>query len=104
MRLLERLRHDLNILRAEELSSISEPRFAPRLDDEIKDLLETLAAALHLDVIAAVVQRECAATGSELQPPARDDIEHRGLLREPNRMMQRQQVYREAEPQPRGPL
>ncbi len=101
---LHRPRRQVQLARPEVFAAEREGFAAPRADDEVERLLEPLAAFLHRDRIAFVMQGRGAASDPEFQPSVAEDVGDRGLFGDLDRVVQRQERHRRAEPDAGCPL
>src|SRR5262249_26661837 len=91
VRLLQLLGHHPRVTDSEEASLKGELLgLRPRLGDDLDGFLEAVAVFLLRHVVAAELRRTVAAPEADLQSSARDDVDERGLLRQPQRMVERQ--------------
>ncbi len=75
----------------------------PQAADDLHPLLEDRLVVLEIGAERAVFAPVIAAPGGEIDPPARQHVERRPLLGDPDRMMQRQHRHRRREPNALGP-
>src|SRR3954454_19524951 len=107
MRPLLGLRHDVARRHPDELPVEARERL---LDEHPRDRVEALlplrALVLALDAEAAELGLRRRLAGAELEPPARDQVERGGPLRDPRRVVERGRQLHDpvAEPYALGPL
>src|SRR5208283_4698087 len=89
MGLLQRLRRDRNLCNLEEAPLVGETFVGPSFADDRQAFLETLAAFVARDVVAAKMHGDRAAAHAQIKPPARQDIGNGGFFGDPQRMMKR---------------
>src|SRR3954469_2419828 len=97
MGLLVRPRHRARIVEAVILAVVREILLGPGLLDDFERLVEALAAFRIGDAVGRVAARVAAAPGAEDQTAAAGLVDRRGLLVQPQRMVERQYVHRGAD-------
>src|SRR2546427_11029587 len=79
VRLLARLGQDADVAYAVDLALERHALLGPRAADDLQALVEPLARPLHRDAEAAELVGLVAAPEAELEPPAREDVDHRPI-------------------------
>jgi hypothetical protein len=90
MRLLQRLGDDPDLGNGEVAALEGEPLLRPRPDHDLQRLLEALAALDLGDAIALELDGPVASPDAHVQPPAAQDVHHRQLLGEADRVVEGQ--------------
>ena len=103
MRLLQRPRHQGEIVEAVIAAAIRGDRLRPRCLDDVETFGETVLALLVGDAVGVVGAGKRAAANAEDQPAAADLVDRRGLLGETQRMPQRQDLHRGPDLDAMGP-
>src|SRR5206468_9813888 len=98
VRLLDRLRQDADVAYGVELPLERHALLDPRAADDLHALVEPLARPLHRDAEAAELVGLVAAPEAELEPPAREDVDHRPFLGDPERVREGGDDHRGADP------
>ena len=99
--LLERLGLRQRLVELEELALERDLVLGPRHLDDLHHLRRDRRALIEIDAPADELVLVDADAGAELDPPVRQMVEHRHLLREPQRMVERQLPHHRADPQRR---
>src|SRR5690349_8030078 len=103
VRLLQRPRHQGQVASV-KIFAVERKGFAgPRREDEIERLVEPLAALLRRNAVMRVVPRDTA-SDAEFETAIAEDVGDRGFFGDLDRVVQRQQGHRRAEPDPLRPL
>ena len=100
VRLLVRPRHRARVVEAVILAVVRERVLGPRLLHDFERLVKALAAFRIGHAIGGIAARVAAAPGTEEQAPAARLVDRRGLLGQPQRMVQRQHMHRRADLDP----
>ena len=100
VRPLPRDRAEERIPHPVELALEAEPLPAPRPAHDLDRLVETALALRVGNRVALVEPGEAAPPDPEVDPPVTHVVEGRDLLRNPDRMVERQHVHRETDPDP----
>ena len=100
---LHRARPDRHVLVGPELALVGEDVLGPGAGDDLEGLLETGAQFGQRHVVHLVFARDAAREAGD-QPAVRQAVEHRQLLGQPQRLVQRQQIAVDQELQLLGAL
>jgi len=100
MWLLQRPRHKSKILEAPVMPAVRRYRLHPCQLDNVEAFGETILALLVRNAVGVVGARKGAAADAEDKPAAADLVDRRGLLSQPQRMTQRQNLDRRTNPDP----
>ncbi len=102
IRLLERLRHQGDVVEAVVFALVGERVPGPGPLDDLQRFGEALAALGVGDAVILVGAHHAAASDPEDQPAAAQLVDRRGLLGQPQRVAQRQYLDRDADLDPPG--
>ena len=102
VRLLPRARAEQRIAHPVKLALEAEPPPLPRPAHDLEALVEPALALRVGNGVALVEPGEPASPDPEVDPPAAHVVEGRDLLRDAERMVEREHVHREADPDAAG--
>ena len=103
MRFLRGRRLDDDVVELPIFAAMRERRFRDKgLGDHVERFLEALVGLLHRHAKAGKLVPAIAFADAEIEPPAGQQVEGRGLLGQQHRIVPRQHQYRRAEPQMPG--
>ena len=103
MRALHRRRQYSHVLEIEEPAVVTERLLLPGLEHDLQRLAHPGLALLDGHAVGSVVVGHEATAYAQLQPAARDLVEHGVRLGQMQRVVQRQQRHRRAQPDARRP-
>ena len=102
MRLLVGSGRDRHLVESIELARIRKGVAFPGLEDDLQRLLEPRPALAVGNAVDVVRPRRAAAPDAEIEPALADVIDGRRLLGDAQRVLERQHLYGNADPEPRG--